>query len=103
MDKLKLAHDWYMKHSESVSHMDFDVKSAWKYAEAMQAKAEEREDKTRPEALCEVDWSVAPQDTTGWKIKEDKAYWVDSDGWIIEDAPSFGLTGSHIVERPHGF
>lgn len=58
---------------------------------------------TSPEALCEVDWRVAPQDTTGWKMKEDKAYWIDSDGWIIDDAPSFGFTGSHIVERPDGF
>lgn len=57
----------------------------------------------RPEALCEVDWRVAPQDTTGWKIKEGRAYWIDSDGWIIEDAPTFGFTGTHIVERPHGF
>lgn len=105
MDKLKLAHDYAIALINSDCEMQFDkfIQLCWNYADAMQAKAEERVNKERPEALCEVDWSQAPQDTTGWKMKEDKAYWIDSDGWIIEDAQSFGFTGSHIVERPHGF
>lgn len=106
MDKLKLAQDYIIAEVRRVGICSIDqdkIVDAWKVADAMQAEAEERKDKTRPEALCEVDWRVAPQDTTGWKIKEGRAYWIDSDGWIIEEAPSFGFTGSHIVERPNGF
>lgn len=154
MDKLTMAHDYFMKHvnTDQYRHLDDEVLISWSfdYVDAMQAEADKRnkaeaEQKRKEvreilndantfieregqhfddieeakregeyffklfcrqngiddsESLCEVDWRVAPQDTTGWKMKEDKSYWIDSDGWIIEDAPSFGFTGTHIVERP---
>lgn len=153
MDKLKLAHDWYMKHSESASFMYTEVDQAWQYADAMQAEAEKRnkaeaEQKRKEireilndannfieregqhfddikeakregeyffklfcrqngiddsEALCEVDWSQAPNDAIGWMIFDGVSTWLGESGYLIEDAPSFGFTGTHIVERPHGF
>lgn len=131
MDKLKLAHEMALaiQGTKLLHDMELVSEMAWKYADAMQAEADKRNkaeaaqkrkeiremlnaDNTFIEREgqhfddvneCEVDWRVAPQDTTGWKIKEGRAYWIDSDGWIIEDAPSFGFTGSHIVERPDGF
>ena len=71
MDKLKLAHDWAMKSFLTDGFKDEVERAvhAWQYADAMQAEAEKRVNKERPEALCGVG----------------------------------GFTGSHIVERPHGF
>lgn len=85
---------------------------AWEITDAMQAEAEKREDKTRPEVLCEVDWRVAPSWAKYWAIREDSdtALWCINKPTITDDcflsnggcspAPSFGFTGSHIVERP---
>ena len=42
MDKMKLAHDWAMKHSEGKPYVDRDVRMAWKYADAMQVEADGR-------------------------------------------------------------
>lgn len=117
MDKLKLAHDWAMQSIDTgyVCETETLVSEAWQYADAMQAEAEKREDKTRPEALCEVDWRVAPEWAKYWAIREDSdtALWCINKPTVTGDcllshggcspAPSFGLTGSHIVERPHGF
>lgn len=49
--KLEMAHEWYMKHSESPSFMDTEVEQAWQYADEMQAEADKREDKSRPTVL----------------------------------------------------
>lgn len=107
MDKLKLAHDWAMKSFLTNGFKDEAERAihAWKYADAMQAEAEERECKERPEALCEVDWRVAPKNAFQWQMINNEAYWriVIMGGLDTEPAPSFGFTGSHIVERPHGF
>ena len=44
MNKLQMAHDWFMKHTEGNSNfIDTEVKLAWKYADAMQAEADKRE------------------------------------------------------------
>ena len=42
LDKAKMAHDWYMKHSESPSFMDTEIRMAWGYADAMQAEEDKR-------------------------------------------------------------
>ena len=42
MDKLKLAHDWYMKHATNYHDVEIDIEEAWSYADAMQAEAEKR-------------------------------------------------------------
>ena len=43
--KLEMAHEWYMKHSESPSFMHTEIDQAWKYADEMQAEADKREPK----------------------------------------------------------
>lgn len=40
--KLEMAHEWYMKYSESPSFMNTEVEMAWQYADAMQAEADKR-------------------------------------------------------------
>lgn len=106
MDKLKLAHEYAIALINSDCEMQFDkfIQLCWNYADAMQAEAEKRECKERPEALCEVDWSQAPKEypVTGWYIFKGVAHWI-SDEIPCGPAPSFGFTGSHIVERPNGF
>ena len=127
MDKLKLAHDWAMKHGSTMTHKT--VIDAWAYADAMQAEADKRNKaeaeqkrKEMREILnapntfieregqhfddvcgCEVDWRVAPKDAIGWMIFDGVSTWLGASGYLIEDAPAFGFTGSHIVERPDGF
>ena len=43
MNKLDMAHEYFMKHGRNNSWMDSDVIDAWKYADAMQAEADKRE------------------------------------------------------------
>lgn len=103
MDKLKMAHDWYMKHSEGASFMYTEVDQAWKYADAMQAEADKREDKTRPEVLEEwqPDWSQAPEWAVAWTKDEIGAQWwgvIPSHGcgvWFAGDGVKF-----RCVEAP---
>ena len=105
MDKLKMAHEWAMNtiNAGYCNETKLMVKEAWAYADAMQAEADKRINKERPEALCEVDWCVAP----GWaKYHQDGPnghIWVCENFEKIENAPSFGFTGSHIVGRPDVF
>lgn len=104
MDKLQMAHEMAMELVKIKPEL-----AAWQiadrcfeYADAMQAEAEKRVNKERPEALCEVDWRVAPLSAHAWQMVEGHAVWINSHG-SMGNAPSFGFTGSHIVERPHGF
>ena len=106
MDKLKMAHEFMMKKMETETidnHWELFY-SSWRYADAMQAEAEKRKPSGLPEALCEVDWRQAPKEyqVTGWYIFKGVAHWI-ADEFPCGPAPSFGFTGNHIVERPHGF
>ena len=60
---------------------------------------------------CEVDWRVAPCWAKYWVVRDSgKALWCTNKPTITDDcllshgpcssAPSFGFTGTHIVERP---
>ena len=115
MDKLKLAHEYALEMAKQGIPLKSCLGLGWKYADAMQAEADKRENKERPEALCEVDWRVAPEWAKYWAIREDSdtALWCINKPTVTTDcllshgscssAPSFGFKGSHIVERPHGF
>lgn len=108
MDKLTMAHD-YLRGIIKASGGHIDIvempEAAWKLADAMQAEADEREDKTRPEVLCEVDWSQAPDDATHYaSFGDGLSYWHKLEKLECFDiAPSFGITSLFIMERPHGF
>lgn len=64
---------------------------------------------------CEVDWRVAPSWAKYWAVRDGgyEALWCVNKPTVTDDcllshggcspAPSFGFTGSHIMERPHGF
>lgn len=87
--KLEMAHEWYMKYSESPSFMNTEVEQAWQYADAMQAEADERQTRKNEhdaeanrkivDALAnpmrcvrqqewQPDWSKAPEWANWWVI-----------------------------------
>lgn len=108
MDKLKLAHEMALaiQCTKLLYDMELVSEMAWKYADAMQAEADKRVNKERPDVLKEEwqpDWSQAPNDAIGWMIFDGASTWLGESGFLIEEAPSFGFTGSHLVERPHVF
>lgn len=59
MNKMQMAHDWYMKHVnvDQYKRVDDEELISWSfdYVDAMQAEADERENKTRPKALLTKD------------------------------------------------
>lgn len=108
MDKLQMAQDYIIAEVRRVGICSIDedkIMDAWKVVDAMQAEADKRKPGGLPEALKEelreVDWSQAPKEypTTGWYIFKGVAHWI-SDEIPCGPAPSFGFTGTHIVERP---
>lgn len=105
MDKLTIATKVLLKLIEA-DKTGFDAEGIAAYsfeiADAMQAEAEKRDPSGLPEALCEVDWCFAPLSAHAWQMVEGHAVWINSHG-PMGNAPTFGFTGSHIVERPHGF
>lgn len=105
MDKLKMAHDWYLKQLEV--HENASVHGAWQYADAMQAEADKRVNKERPDVLLtkdkdgnclhfhhefghkkcmdcgasleewQPDWSKAPETAIAWKMQsKSNAVWI---------------------------
>ena len=108
MDKMKLAHEYAIEMAKQGISPKSCKELGWKYADAMQAEAEKRNKTEQPivlfEPKCEVDWSQAPKEyhVTGWYIFKGVAHWI-ADEFPCGPAPSFGFTGTHIVERPHGF
>lgn len=131
MDKMKLAHDAALAMINSGCSLHTAIVDAWAYADAMQAEADKRNkaeaEQKRKEIRemlnapntfveregqhfddvndCEVDWSQAPDGTTHYVIFADGlAYWYKSEKLECFDiAPSFGIIGMCVVERPHGF
>lgn len=69
-----------------------------------QPKIEKRKSIHAEESDWQPDWSKAPSDAAAYiKLSDwDVGAWIDGFGIQIENAPSFGFTGTHIVERPHG-
>ncbi len=105
MDKLTMAHDYALEMAKQGIPLKSCKELGWKYADAMQSEAEKRISKERPDVLCEVDWRVAPKNAFQWQMIDYEAYWrIEIMGGLdTEPAPSFGFTGTHIMERPHGF
>lgn len=91
MDKLTMAHEWAMQAIDTgyVCETKTLVSEAWCYADAMQAEADKREDKSRPDVLnpsnsreleFQPDWSVAPNWAVAWAVDED-----DTPNWFSEN------------------
>ena len=55
MDKLKLAHEYALEMAKQGIPLKSCKELGWKYADAMQAEAEKRVNKERPEALCDME------------------------------------------------
>ena len=85
MNKLQMAHEYFMKHGRNNSWMESDVIDAWKYADAMQAEADKRKPIPKLPALQQTfidgveqpryapscdewqpDWSQAPDWANWW-------------------------------------
>ena len=101
--KLEMAHEWYMMQTRRNGCAL--VADAWKYADAMQAAADEREKEDAAQRRkeiremlnapntfveregqhfddvygCEVDWRVAPKWAKYWAVREDS----DTALWCI--------------------
>lgn len=111
--KLEMAHEWYMKYSESPSFMNTEVEMAWQYADAMQAEADKRGEeeidkwsdelsnilklsKFKPLELqpdskeWQPDWSQAPEWAKWWVATANQSGKITG-GWFYEDEPEFGL------------
>lgn len=106
--------------------IEFAVATAWKYADTMQAELDKRNKAEAAQKRKEIremlnapntfveregqhfddveewqpDWSQAPKEysVTGWYVFKGVAHWI-SDEFPCGPAPTFGFTGSHIVER----
>lgn len=111
LDKLTMAHEWYMKNSNGGSFIIHDVKSAWQYADAMQAEADKRKSKPELPSLqqtfidgveqpryappCEEwqpDWSQAPSRMN--------YYFMNRDGgeyWTVNKPDEPNMT-EHVME-----
>ena len=116
MNKLKMAHEYFMKHGRNNSWMESDVIDAWKYADAMQAEANKRAVKlpdvffdTKQNEEWQPDWSQAPEWAEYWYMtKDNKFQWCskrpyqDGCNWFVncssiytlDVAPTFGYTGN---------
>ena len=130
MDKMKLAHEYALEMAKQGIPLKSCKELGWKYADAMQAEADKRNKTEAEQKRKEIremlnapntfveregqhfddveewqpDWSQAPKEyhVTGWYIFKGVAQWI-ADEFPCGPAPTFGFTGTHIVERPHGF
>ena len=105
--KLEMAHEWYMMQTRRNGCAL--VADAWKYADAMQAAADEREkedqeklkqdDRNHHDALVEIgleewqpDWSQAPYWANWWAMDEDrKCHWFSKEPWSHNGASEWVL------------
>ena len=96
MNKLQMAHEYFMKHGRNNSWMESDVIDAWKYADKMKAEADKREKEESEKKRADIremlkanntfieregqhfddvewqpDWSQAPADATYWTMRQD--------------------------------
>ena len=94
--KLEMAHEWYLKHSESPSFMNTEVEMAWDYADLMQAEADKREKEKQSEHVFEAvdewqpDWSQAP-DWANWWVATANQSGKITGGWFYDAKPEFGF------------
>lgn len=110
MDKLKMAHDWCMKHGDP-ENFKLTIAEAWEYADAMQAEADKRKADVvvMPASVddFQIDWSQAHEAANWWvvdtdgnalwfvnKPSSDAGYWDVNDNSSVYLAPSFGYTGA---------
>ena len=95
MNKLQMAHEYFMKHGRNNSWMESDVIDAWKYADAMQAEADKRVVKlpdvffdTNKNEEWQPDWSQAPDGYNWWAFDgfSKGANWYNSKPWLDDDS-----------------
>ena len=98
MDKLKLAHEFAMQLIKAgATNKTADIiKFGWEYADAMQAEADSRVNKERPDVLQEwqPDWSQAPDWANWWALDLDnlQAHWY-------ENRPNLDVIAWHRTTR----
>ena len=95
MDKLKLTHDYFIKHGDQITPI-LSVALAWDYADLMYAEQEKRTDKTRPAVLDEfqVDWNQAPEWANWWAMDSNGiCYWYMTEPRLAETFPNEWISG----------
>lgn len=132
MDKLKMAHEYALEMAKQGIPLKSCKELGWKYADAMQAEADERnkaeaEQKRKemremlnaPNTFIEREgqhfddveewqpnWSQAPDDATAWEyLGHGAARWHTTTKGMYRAADLFGYSGTDmlLVERPNGF
>lgn len=107
MDKMQMAHEYLLKYTGAT------VADAWAYADTMQAEAEKRVNKERPEALKDdpfeglypfIDWNKYGKGLYFWAMDENgRAFWHNRkpkinggkwDSYHKYRAPSFDYQGN---------
>ena len=120
LDKAKMAHEYFMKHGRNNSWMESDVIDAWKYADAMQAEADKRNNKeTRDKSIgldssvlkpsnsmeleWQPDWSRAPMGFNRFVVGSDGGYgfFTNMEPQLQDDFWFVGADG--IVIKDHGY
>ena len=110
MNKLQMAHEYFMKHGRNNSWMESDVIDAWKYADAMQAEADKRVVKL-PDVFFDAnkneewqpDWSQAPMGFNRFVVGSDGGYgfFTNMEPQLQDDFLFVGADG--IVIKDHGY
>ena len=120
MNKLQMAHEYFMKHGRNNSWMESDVIDAWKYADEMQAEADKRNNKeTRDKSIgldssvlkpsnsmeleWQPDWSRAPMGFNRFVVGSDGGYgfFTNMEPQLQDDFWFVGADG--IVIKDHGY
>lgn len=130
MNKMQMAHEMALaiQGTKLIHDMELVSDMAWKYADAMQAKADERNKAEAEQKRKEVreilsdantfieregqhfddvewqpDWSQAPDDATAWEyLGHGSARWHTTTKGMYRAADLFGYNGTDMlfVERP---
>lgn len=127
--RLELAHEWYMKHSRGVLHINSDIVDAWQYADAMLAENEKREQEEGKKKRAEMrellnanntfvekegqhfddvewqpDWSQAPDWANWWLItSRGSPAWVDSEPVVSNLYDGWLLSGRRYLAPSFGY
>lgn len=113
MDKMKLAHEYALEMAKQGISLKSCKELGWKYADAMQAEAEKRNNTERQEVLKDdpfkdlyplIDWNKYGKGLYFWAMDENgRAFWhnrkpeINGGKWDSRHkhrAPSFGYTGN---------
>jgi hypothetical protein len=89
MDKMQLAHEWAKELLRSGDTSDDVTSCAWRYADAMYAEFEKRQDKSRPEVLMgELKEAIVKNGWSYYDRVNFNFFKFEDDQWFMLSSPS---------------